>query len=496
MIRVGVGAVKNIKNAIIQIKSIVFENLVTFFKKQATTLIIVAFILLCACLLFYKINSLMSFLGDQGFFYLSARDLLVYHHFPLVGINATHAWLHQGPIWTYMLAIMLFLFNFNPLSGVYLTIFLTLIDSYLIYKTGELYFSKKVGIISTILYSTSNLIIINGRLPYHTSPTAFFMLLFLISLYKFIKGKIYHLPLSIFFIAILYNLEISNLSLLFMLLLIIFFGFYRKFDWALNLKNKKIILLSILAFLIPMLPIEIYDVTHGFPQSFKFLEWIIYHILQMFGLFKNNLVTSQTSWNQVLFLIIDTYRLLIFPLNIFIPGFLFILTLIFFYRSLFIELKLKKYNLGFILLGLIFGVGILSYLFAKTAESAYLLILTPVLILMTAYVLNKLFNKFNIALILILMLITALNIFSLFKFNFYSGIKFSDRINVSKKIVRTSNGRKYNLLYLGAINGYASSTMNYQYLTWYYANEPVNRSEKLKFTIIENSNNTISLKEN
>jgi len=45
-----------------------------------------------------RISTLMPFIGDQGWFYLSARDLALGKSFPLVGIASSHPWLHQGVI--------------------------------------------------------------------------------------------------------------------------------------------------------------------------------------------------------------------------------------------------------------------------------------------------------------------------------------------------------------------------------------------------------------
>src|SRR5205085_6417561 len=53
-------------------------------------------------------------------FYLSARDMLTQGTVPLVGIPSSRPWLHQGPWWTYILAISLWMGNFHPLAGVYL----------------------------------------------------------------------------------------------------------------------------------------------------------------------------------------------------------------------------------------------------------------------------------------------------------------------------------------------------------------------------------------
>ena len=68
----------------------------------------------------FRLESQMMFIGDFAWFYLSARDLLLTHNIPLVGIASSQTWLYQGPLWTYMLAVVLKLFSFSPLSGGFL----------------------------------------------------------------------------------------------------------------------------------------------------------------------------------------------------------------------------------------------------------------------------------------------------------------------------------------------------------------------------------------
>ena len=60
-------------------------------------------------------------ISDIGWFYISARDLIINHEIPLVGIESSRPWLHQGAIWTYILAIILWISNFNPVAPAYIT---------------------------------------------------------------------------------------------------------------------------------------------------------------------------------------------------------------------------------------------------------------------------------------------------------------------------------------------------------------------------------------
>src|SRR6185369_794671 len=86
--------------------------------KYALSLLAILFAALVIRL--YYIEQSMQFIGDQGWFYISARDIVLKREIPLVGIVSSHPWLHQGAFWTYLLAPVLWLAHFNPVSGAYL----------------------------------------------------------------------------------------------------------------------------------------------------------------------------------------------------------------------------------------------------------------------------------------------------------------------------------------------------------------------------------------
>src|SRR5260221_5098084 len=66
---------------------------------QKRIYLVIVILVITVFLLFYRLSDLMPFIGDQGWFYMSARDMVLYRQMPLVGITSSHVWLHQGPYW-------------------------------------------------------------------------------------------------------------------------------------------------------------------------------------------------------------------------------------------------------------------------------------------------------------------------------------------------------------------------------------------------------------
>src|SRR5882724_9241562 len=262
------------------LKAFLTEALLRF--NKYTFLLIITFGI-GAFLRFSHLSEAMPFIGDQGWFYLSARDMLLTGKIPQIGRASSHPWLHQGPLWTYLVAICFWLFHFNPIVPAYLSVILDLIAIILLYKLCLLMFSSRVGIIASALYATSPLIILTARMPYHTSPIPFVTIIFLYCFYKVISGHKYVFPLVIFFLALLYNFEIATILLGVFTGIILLYGLITRESWIYSIFDKRILVISIIAFVIPMLPMIIYDFSHGFPQTVGFLVWLGYKMLISFG---------------------------------------------------------------------------------------------------------------------------------------------------------------------------------------------------------------------
>lgn len=461
----------------------------TIIRINKTNVLLILVLIVGTFLRFYDIEKLMPFIGDQGWFYLSARDMVINGQIPLVGIPSSHPWLHQGPLWTYMLAGVFWLFGFNPLNGAYLTITLGIFSILLVYIIGSEMFSRRIGIISAIFYATSPLVIIHSRTPYHTSPIPLITLLFIFSLYKWIKGNDNFFPLSIFFLAILYNLELATAILWFILLMILWYGLWKKGEWVKKLFNKKILIYSSVAFLIPMIPILIYDFNHNFPQTLKFIVWIGYRILKFFGFPSIHGEINSINFNSMLMFSFHFYKHLIFAAS----GIIAFVILVFSFGALFINLyyQLKK-NIcrpGFILLLLWILISILGYFMNKTSSEAYLPILFPALIYLIAFSFDKIMKKkkFFIPAVLLVVFFSFINSYFIISEEYVTNnrLNFTKRISVAKEIITKSKGRDYNLVGTGNGSQFESFTMNYEYLTWWLGHSPKKSPQKLKYLIQE-----------
>ncbi len=453
------------------------------------SILLILIISLAAFLRLYRIGETMPFISDQGWFYLSARDMLLTGNIPLVGIASSHPWLHQGPLWTYMLAFVFALSGFNPLNGAYLSIVIDILALIAIFKIGSCLFSKRVGLIAAIFYATSPLIIFNARMPYHTSPIPLFTILFIFFLYKWVTGSKYYFPLSIMALAILYNLELATAPFLFVFLIVLFFGLWKKKSWAGELKNKKILLFSFLAFFIPMLAVLIYDAYHNFPQTIGFITWIGYRALVLLGLSPLHPEIQTTTFNSVLTFAADSYQKLIFIDNPITALIIFISSICFFYYRLIKNMLKKNYQTNWILLALITTFSIISIFAIKTPSSAYLPMLFPGLIILTALFFDGLIAVLSNLKYLFWFLIILIAVFN--SHFFITTINkdygsFSEKLKIAKQIITQANGKEYNLIWGEIGRDWQFQTLNYEYLIWQLGGRGIShKPQKLQFIIKE-----------
>ncbi len=472
------------------LKAIIIESFLNINK----TSLFLSFIFLSTFFIrLYKIDSLVPFIGDQGWFFISAKNAILLDQIPLVGITSSHLWLNQGPIWTYNILILFKIFNFNPAMPFILTALVDGLVVILIYKLISKAFSPKVALFSSLIYGFSPVVILSARMAYHTSLIPLFILLFFYSLYSFIKGKKYYFPLSIFFLAVLYNFELQTTVLAILFLLILFFGFFKKLYWFKNILSKKILFLSFIAFLIPMFPILLYDIKNGFPQTIVFGGWILYKGVS----FILKLFEGGNANFQPYILILDYFyefiRKLVFMQNGIFSLMVFVSSIFILLYKIFKNRISRKIDLGILLLFLflLFLTG--GILFSKTASDAYLMSLFIPTVLVISIFLDHISKKRRIylAILSIVIIISFMNVFHLISNDYFTGSKKNfgpnlyDRTKAVKKIIKDSGNKTISIMGKGEGSQFESFTNNYEYLLWFYGKKPKERGGEVLYILSE-----------
>lgn len=448
-----------------------------------------------------NLNSLMAFIPDQGWFYLSARDMLLTGQIPLVGPPTSHPWIHHGALWTYTLALLLALGGFEPVLPAYFIALLGVLTVFLLYVATRIMFSPKVAFLATFLYACSPLVVLNARIPYHTSPIPFFVILLFLSMYKLTKGNAWMFPIITFLLGVLYNHEITTAVYGIPIVLLIAGGMFFKKQWVSNLRNKKILFVSLVSFLLPMTPFILYDISNGYKQTVGFAVWAVYRVVKVpLSLVSSQFVSSGsnpstlpeffTYYTQLILIISPFVSFIVLCISlVFVAYTLYKTTLVSFNRNatflkrIHIRITNLPISLAMLFLFLFLGCGLIGLFIHRVPIEADTLLVAPFIIVLTSVSILWLCREKFVYALTITLFIAALNAYFLLSTNFLTQLQKNSRVThdtrmkAVERVIEISNGKPYTIRGEGELSSFPVFTMPYEYLLW-WKGYPVTKNAK------------------
>jgi len=260
-----------------------FSSLKGYIKKHPIEFILLFLLLVIASFLrFYKISQYMTFLGDEGRDAIIVRRFLVDFDLMLIGPGTSVGNMYLGPLYYYMMAPALLLFNFSPVGPAAQIAALGVITVLIVWLITKEWFGKKGAFVAALLYAISPTVIVYSRSSWNPNIMPFFSILAIYSIWKVWKKGEYKwiLWLGIFLAFALQSHYLALLLFptigLFYLLTLINLWFRKKFNKTkedlLNLKSQrklfiKFSIFGILIFLFLMSPLVIFDARHGWKNT-------------------------------------------------------------------------------------------------------------------------------------------------------------------------------------------------------------------------------------
>lgn len=190
------------------------------------------------------------------------KDIVIDHHFRLIGQQTTIIGVFIGPLFYYLMALSFIIFQMNPLSStvpITIVALLTILSFYWVFNK---FFGNKVGLIGAFLYAVSPGMVFFSRWGVPTQPTTLWSVWYLYVLFSILKGDVLLIVLSIL-IGLIWHIHVAFMPLL---LILPFFFWLSKKSWNITGISKKSIAISILAFFILMFPFFAFEVRHNFQQ--------------------------------------------------------------------------------------------------------------------------------------------------------------------------------------------------------------------------------------
>ena len=356
-------------------KHLKIKPIIEILKKYLPIILISALAVLLRLYLFEK---RVSFDADQEEIAFKAKEILLGNPV-LLGPKTSLGGFSIGPGFTYLWAAFAFFLKGDPISGAYLSVFLGVLFIAGIYLIARKIFSENIGIILSFILALSVSFITWDQVPW--APSLFYLSELIVFYGVYISGKRkYGLPL----IALGLGLGFQSHFAVFLLVLpIAIYLLVHK-----PIFEKKEIIISFLILIVAVLPVVVFDLTHGF-VNFQRLISIFY--LGRGGLappitkIVTTLISNSTDALWLHFSVILKYLIFTFVV---LPSFWGIL-------------KDKRYRSVLILSNLFLFAPFFIFLFYKSNFSEYYLMtaVVPFLIL-SGYIFSVINNKFIILLIL------------------------------------------------------------------------------------------------
>ncbi|MCJ7804135.1 glycosyltransferase family 39 protein [Patescibacteria group bacterium] len=228
-------------------------SLSKFLRDHGLFLIILA---LGALLRFYRLPEMAYFDFDQE--YASNFAYSVLREFPIqtIGQGLSIQGLFMGPLYFYYLVPFFAIFNLHPIGGVMGSVILGLGIIIAYYYYGDKLFGKPVGLIAAFLRA-----LLFGRLEADWSmvPSCSSELLVLVTwycFYQYWKGNTRYLPV----LGLVFGLYTSFHPILFPFYLVFLVLLLLKRSWP----SLKTLLLSIGVFILPLIPLILFEYFHKF----------------------------------------------------------------------------------------------------------------------------------------------------------------------------------------------------------------------------------------
>lgn len=223
--------------------------------------IIIALIIISLIGLFLRTYKLVERFGyghDGDLYSWIVKDVVVDHHFRLIGQLTSTEGIFIGPLFYYLLIPFYLLFNMDPIGSAFFppVIFLLTIFSY--YFVFSKLFNKPIGLIATFIHSLSWSAIGYDRWMVPTVTTKLWAIWYLYVLIMLSRGQFQVLPILGLLIGLTWHIHLALLPAMLAVPIAIFL--------SKKLPTIKQVLISFMVFIVTSSPLILFEVKHHFIQ--------------------------------------------------------------------------------------------------------------------------------------------------------------------------------------------------------------------------------------
>ena len=236
--------------------------------KKLEIFVLSLILILSAFLRLHRIEDFMVFLGDEGRDALVVKRMIVDKKFTLLGPQASVGGMFLGPIYYYFMAPFLWAFRLNPVGPAVMVALFGIATVFLIWWVGREFFGSFGGLVSSLLYAVSPVVIIYSRSSWNPNILPFFSLLTIYFLTKSFSNKRF-LFLTGASLGIALQLHYLASFLFFIIFATLLLFEKRKIShWSLIISH------CLLGFLLTFSPFILFELRHHFPNTRALVQFL------------------------------------------------------------------------------------------------------------------------------------------------------------------------------------------------------------------------------
>ncbi len=217
-------------------------------------------IIICISVFFraYKAYERFEYAHDGDIYSWIVKDIVVNKHLRLIGQETSQTGIFIGPLFYYSLVPFFLITNMLPtgaiLFGLVLSI-LTILSYFYIFKKLV---NVWVGLMAAFLQSVLLTRVLHDRWVVPTNTMFIWEIWFFYTVVNIAKGNLNFLPLLGFLSGLIWHISLAEAPLLLSAIVALFL--------ARKLPSKKDLIKTFIAFLVPVVPLILFETRHGFIQ--------------------------------------------------------------------------------------------------------------------------------------------------------------------------------------------------------------------------------------
>ena len=283
--------------------------------KNKGILIFLLILFLHVSLRFYELEKRSVFGWDQVINAWTAKDILIDHKLPLVGMQAKlNSGFYIGPLYSYINSLLYFFTKLDPIAAPIFAGLVSIFSYFVLFFVIKNIFSEKVALVAVFINTVAFYTISLDRIPWPVNFIVPLSSLILFSLYKIINGNVKYLLLLSLCLGL--SLHVHFTSVFYFPIIILSLPFFPR-----NKKTLKYLFFSFPIFLILIFPIIIHEVVSKASSSKGVAVYLGtyshgFHLRRFLQIAKDAFIEVDSILDLVSFMKITKYFL--FPFFIFI----------------------------------------------------------------------------------------------------------------------------------------------------------------------------------